>query len=167
MFHIFQQVTVTFQVTGGTAIFGQDFLVTANQVTLKRGESSAPLPITIIDDNLPEPSETFTVSLGQVSGGGVLGTITQTNVVIYVSDDPNGAFGTKNNTLKMKKIRTLRKVAVITLKSEQHLFLFFASFGLRLLLFWSRILMKTVKTKCNMSTDFYVLVYIFDLKDLL
>ena len=118
-------MTVTFQVTGGTAIFGQDFLVTANQVTLKRGESSAPLPITIIDDNLPEPSETFTVSLGQVSGGGVLGTITQTNVVIYVSDDPNGAFGTKNNTLKMKKIRTLRKVAVITLKSEQHFIFIF------------------------------------------
>ena len=86
-------MTVTFQVTGGSAIAGQDYFVSGNQVTLKKGESKAPLPIMIRDDSVPEPSETFTVSLGQVSGGGVLGTITQTNVVILVSDDPNGAFG--------------------------------------------------------------------------
>ena len=87
------QVTVTFEVTEGTALSGLDYRVTSNQVTMRRGESSAPLPVTIIDDNIPEFSETFTVTLNQVSGGGVLGTITQTNVIIDVSDDPNGAFG--------------------------------------------------------------------------
>ena len=80
-------------VTDGTAVSDLDFLVTSNQVTLRRNDKIAPLPIKIIDDNLPEFSETFTVTLNQVSGGGVLGTVTQTSVTIDVSDDPNGAFG--------------------------------------------------------------------------
>ena len=67
--------------------------MTSNLVTLRSGETKAPLPITIIDDIVPEKEETFTVTLDRVSGGGVLGTITQTNVVIQASDDLNGAFG--------------------------------------------------------------------------
>ena len=77
----------------GSAIVNQDYIVNGNQVTLPKGVSSVPLPITIKDDNIPEPSETFTVTLVQVYGGGVLGTIKETNVIILVSDDPNGAFG--------------------------------------------------------------------------
>ena len=67
--------------------------MTSNLATLRSGETKAPLPITIIDDIVPEKEETFTVTLDRVSGGGVLGTITQTNVVIQASDDLNGAFG--------------------------------------------------------------------------
>ena len=67
--------------------------MTSNLATLRSGEAKAPLPITIIDDIIPEREETFTVTLDRVSGGGVLGTITQTNVVIQASDDLNGAFG--------------------------------------------------------------------------
>ena len=84
---------MTFRVSDGTAISGLDYIVDSNIVTLARGEKSVPLPIRIINDNVPELAETFGVELDQVSGGGTLGTVTSVNVVIDNSDDPNGAFG--------------------------------------------------------------------------
>lgn len=86
-------MTVTFTVTDGTALSGIDFLVLSNSVTLKRGETSAPVPLRIIDDTLPELAESFMVQLDQVTGGGVLGSVISTTVVIQPSDDPSGAFG--------------------------------------------------------------------------
>ena len=65
----------------------------ANEVTLLRGQTSVAIPIRIVDDALPEVSETFLIRLDQVSGGGVLGTAISTNIIIQASDDPNGAFG--------------------------------------------------------------------------
>ncbi|XP_052793587.1 adhesion G-protein coupled receptor V1-like [Mya arenaria] len=88
----FGEVTVTFKVTDGTALSGIDFLVLFNSVTLKRGETSAPLPLRVIDDTLPEVAEMFSVQLDQVSGGGVLGSVTSATIIIHASDDPNGAF---------------------------------------------------------------------------
>lgn len=86
-------MTVTFKSIDGTALSGIDYVLMANQVTLLRQQTSAAIPIRIIDDSLPEVAETFTIQLDQVSGGGVLGTVTSTTVVIEASDDPNGAFG--------------------------------------------------------------------------
>lgn len=87
------QVTVTFNTVDGTALSGIDYVLMSNQVTLLRSQTSAAIPIRIIDDSLPEVAETFLVQLDQVSGGGVLGTVTSTSVIIEASDDPNGAFG--------------------------------------------------------------------------
>lgn len=86
-------MTVTFKAIDDTALSGIDFVLMANEVTLLRGQTSAAIPIRIVDDTLPEVSETFMIQLDQVSGGGVLGTVTSTSVVIEASDDPNGAFG--------------------------------------------------------------------------
>lgn len=49
--------------------------------------------LAIVDDNIPEFNESFTVVLTSVSGGAVLGTVLETTVVILANDDPNGALG--------------------------------------------------------------------------
>lgn len=87
------QVTVSIIVTDGTAMQGSDYFLLTPQVTLERGQKSVAVPLRIVDDSVPEQSETFTVQLDQVSGGGVLGTVTSTTVYIDISDDPSGVFG--------------------------------------------------------------------------
>ena len=88
------QVTVKFRAVNGTAKEHADFEVLSDTAVLPDGASSADLPIRIINDNLPEPMETFYIELtNQITGGGVLGTATYAVINILASDDPAGAFG--------------------------------------------------------------------------
>ncbi len=65
----------------------------AGVVVIPAGIRIVPLPIAILDDNIPEFSETFVVRLVGISGGGSLGTLRSSTVTAEASDDPNGAFG--------------------------------------------------------------------------
>ena len=56
-------ITVTYGVTGDTATIGQDFVGGQGTVTIPAGVSRVTVPIPIINDNLPEPTETFVFSL--------------------------------------------------------------------------------------------------------
>ena len=56
-------ITVTYGVTGDTATDGQDFVGGQGTVTIPAGVSRVTVPIPIINDNLPEPTETFVFSL--------------------------------------------------------------------------------------------------------
>ena len=89
---LFGEVEVEFRVTSGTATIS-DYAPTLGSVTLITDQSSASIPITIIDDTDPEFDETFTVELIRVTGGATFGQRTQAVVTILANDDPNGRFG--------------------------------------------------------------------------
>lgn len=88
------QVTVKFQTIPGTAEVGIDYSVTSTDVILYDGETTKPLPLEVINDQTPEVAETFRVILlEQITGGAVLGSPDEAEVIIEQSDDPYGNFG--------------------------------------------------------------------------
>src|ERR1700730_15985624 len=56
-------VTVTYGITGDTATAGLDFVGGTGTVTIPAGVSRVTVPIQIINDTLPEPTEDFVFSL--------------------------------------------------------------------------------------------------------
>ena len=91
---IIHQVSVKFEVVGGSATFGLDFRVTGSEVILDNDVREAAIPLDLINDALPELEESFTVRLlNQLTGGATLGPLVETHITILESDDPYGAFG--------------------------------------------------------------------------
>jgi len=91
-------VTVAYSATGVTASEGPDFEAPDSTVTISAGDTSATIDVTIKGDTRVEASETFTVSLGTVTGegdvSGAAGTATGTildndNYTIAVAPQPN------------------------------------------------------------------------------
>lgn len=62
-------------------------------IVIPSGVTTVPVPIAILQDDIPEFSEMFTVQLLGIAGGGRLGTVRSSTITIAASDDPNGAFG--------------------------------------------------------------------------
>ena len=88
------QVTVQFRAINGEAQDMQDFSLLSHEVVLSSGETSKLVPIIIVDDRIPELSETFTIELqDQITGGASLGENRTAVITIEPSDDPNGVFG--------------------------------------------------------------------------
>ena len=88
------QVTVQFRAINGEAQDMQDFSLLSREVVLSSGETSKLVPIIIVDDRIPELSETFTIELlDQITGGASLGENRTAVITIEPSDDPNGVFG--------------------------------------------------------------------------
>ncbi|XP_014662998.1 PREDICTED: G-protein coupled receptor 98-like isoform X2 [Priapulus caudatus] len=89
----FGQVSVKFLVTQGNATQGLDYSVASSEVVFYSGDTEKEVPIVIINDVAPELAETFTITLtNQTTGGAVVGSVRETEVVIDESDDPRGAF---------------------------------------------------------------------------
>lgn len=71
-----------------------DFALTSNQIVLGSGETSKLVPLVIVNDLIPEMSESFTVELlDQVTGTAKVGSARSAVITILPSDDPNGVFG--------------------------------------------------------------------------
>lgn len=71
-------LTAQVNVSGGTATAGEDYTFTPLIVTFAPGEMSAPIPITLLEDEEDEPTETLILELSNIEGG-VAGTpLTQT-----------------------------------------------------------------------------------------
>lgn len=88
------QVTVKFQTIPESASANFDYSVTSTDVILYNGETSKQLPIEVINDRIPELEETFRVRLlDQITGGAILGSPVEAQILIESSDDPNGNFG--------------------------------------------------------------------------
>ena len=82
-------VTVTYGVTGDTATDAQDFVGGQGTVTIPAGVSRVTVPIQIINDNLPEPTETFVFSLITVpSNNASIGTPRTSRVSILDDETP-------------------------------------------------------------------------------
>ena len=81
---------VQWEAVPGTAT-ADNYNSTGGVVTLANGTRSAPVPISIEDDTVPEFSEMFTIRLVGVVGGARLGGVSSAMVTISASDNPNGA----------------------------------------------------------------------------
>ena len=81
-------VTVSYATVPGTATPGQDYLTANGVLTFGAGETTKTIAITILNDSLDEPAETFTVTLSSPGGGATLGTPSSAVVTITDEDVP-------------------------------------------------------------------------------
>ncbi|HRK26831.1 MAG TPA: Calx-beta domain-containing protein, partial [Chitinophagales bacterium] len=56
-------ITVTYTTSNGTATAGTDYLTISANATIPAGQTCVNVSIPIVDDNIPEPTETFNVTL--------------------------------------------------------------------------------------------------------
>src|SRR5205085_2211249 len=64
-------VTVNFSTANGTAIAGLDYIATSGTLTFNAGVMTQTFSVPIINDNVSEPTETFTVNLTAAVGAGI------------------------------------------------------------------------------------------------
>lgn len=74
-------VTVNYATSNGTAIAPADYAVTSGTLTFGPGTTSQTFEVTIAQDLVAEPNESFTVTISDATGGAALG-IAETTVVI-------------------------------------------------------------------------------------
>jgi hypothetical protein len=81
-------ITLTVNTANGSATAGNDYVgITGGSVTIPAGAGSFGIEVTILNDLIVEPSETFTVAIGNPSAGSVvtaqaLGTITDNDSAV-------------------------------------------------------------------------------------
>lgn len=81
-------VTVTVATADGTATAGEDYTAPAGSVTIAAGETTASVSVAILDDEVHDPGETFTVEISSPTGGAQLGDDTRSTVTILDDDPP-------------------------------------------------------------------------------
>lgn len=74
----------------GSASSGSDFDPISQTVTFSPGVSSVALPVTILDDSLPEGDEMFTVVLSSPSPDAVLSPPSTATILIRINDNAGG-----------------------------------------------------------------------------
>ncbi|XP_021064109.1 adhesion G-protein coupled receptor V1 [Mus pahari] len=94
----FETVNVYWKATPDSAGL-EDFQPPHGMLQFADGQVIAPIHVTIIDDSEFELSETFSISLTSVTGGGRLGNDVLVNVVIPLNDSPFGIFGFEKKTV--------------------------------------------------------------------
>jgi hypothetical protein len=75
-------VTVDYATADGTATAGSDYAAAAGRVTFAPGETSRTATVLVSGDRLVEPTETFSVNLGNVSGNAAIAWTTGTGNVV-------------------------------------------------------------------------------------
>lgn len=75
-----EEVRVTFELAGGTATAGQDYVAPSTTVTIPRGQTQAAVDVPVVGDTADEPNETFelrvlTATAAAIGRGTALGTI--------------------------------------------------------------------------------------------
>ncbi|NDA66246.1 MAG: hypothetical protein EBY09_06345, partial [Verrucomicrobia bacterium] len=83
-------VTVPFNSVNGTALHGSDYLGVTNTLTFGTNVASQNITVPILNDQIQEPSETFTVNLGLPGGEASLGA--NTSVVVTILDNDSTLF---------------------------------------------------------------------------
>lgn len=92
-------MSVRFETISGTALVGKDFSISSDKVTLGDGETRVPVPVAIINNQVPQLEHFFTVQLlNETTGGARLGLVTKTVVTIEDYDYPHGIFGRRNGS---------------------------------------------------------------------
>ncbi|MBV1907931.1 MAG: hypothetical protein KUG78_01335 [Kangiellaceae bacterium] len=79
-------VVVNYSTSDGSAVTASDYIATTGQITFADGETSQLISYQLIDDQLFEPDEQFSIELSNVSGDAVLAGSTS-NITI-LDDDP-------------------------------------------------------------------------------
>ncbi|XP_067838274.1 adhesion G-protein coupled receptor V1 [Heptranchias perlo] len=101
----FGEVNVAWEALPGSANFS-DFTPAYGNFTFADGKSSAFLEIIIVDDNLTEFLETFSVTLTQVTGGAKMGDDIVVTVNIPNNDSPVGMFGFEERSVTVQEPQT-------------------------------------------------------------
>uniref|UniRef100_UPI00398F1058 adhesion G-protein coupled receptor V1 isoform X2 n=1 Tax=Pristiophorus japonicus TaxID=55135 RepID=UPI00398F1058 len=101
----FGEVNVAWEAHPGSANFS-DFTPACGNLTFADGKSSAVLEIVIVDDNLTEFLETFSVILTQVIGGAKMGDDIVVTVNIPNNDSPVGVFGFEERSVTVQEPQT-------------------------------------------------------------
>jgi serralysin len=65
-------ITVNYQTANNTAITGSDYISNSETLTFNPGETSKTITVQILDDNLTEPTENFSLNLSNVTGNAVI-----------------------------------------------------------------------------------------------
>lgn len=88
-------MSVRFSTISQSATLGSDYQVSSYLITLINGQSSAVVPIRIINDDLSEFNESLIIKLEESSltGGAKLGSPQQCVVTILENDYPYGLIG--------------------------------------------------------------------------
>jgi hypothetical protein len=79
--------TIAYSTANGTAD-GSDYTAQSGTLTFGPGVAVTGFNVPIVDDNVDEPAESFTVSLSAPTGGAQLGTTPSTEVTIIDNDPP-------------------------------------------------------------------------------
>lgn len=85
-------VTATYATVDGRAVAPDDYSATSGTVVFTEGQTTAEIPVPIVDDTDPEIVEDFSFSLLSVTGGS-LGNVTRATIFIAASDSPFGVVG--------------------------------------------------------------------------
>ena len=80
--------TVQYATGGGTATAGQDYRSATDTLTFGANEASKSITLTIVNDAIDEPDETFNVTLSNPTGGATLGSPAVSQVSILDNDQP-------------------------------------------------------------------------------
>ena len=70
---------------------GSDFLATTSVVSFNDGVATSDATLVIVNDNLPEGNETFTVTITDARNGAEIGIRNTMTLVILASDEPFGS----------------------------------------------------------------------------
>tara|TARA_R110002073_G_scaffold315027_1_gene487457 strand:- start:2284 stop:6231 length:3948 start_codon:yes stop_codon:yes gene_type:complete len=104
-------VSVVFATSNGTAIAGADYTGKTQTVSFADGDSATQtITVSIIDDTVDEPNETFNVTLAGATGGAVLGA--KASVVTILDNDPTdpGTGSTVAGSIYIDKVENLQEV---------------------------------------------------------
>ena len=83
------EVSITLNLTDGTATAGSDYDGTPITITFADGETSKTVDIPIVDDTIYEGDETLNLTLSDPTGGATLGTQQTSTLTILDNDTPN------------------------------------------------------------------------------
>jgi prepilin-type processing-associated H-X9-DG protein len=81
-------VAVDYATANGTATAGLDYTATNGTLTFAPGETNQSIVVPILNDGIVESTETFTVALGNTTGGAVLGT--PVTATVRITDNDKG-----------------------------------------------------------------------------
>ncbi|OCU02316.1 adhesion G-protein coupled receptor V1 [Xenopus laevis] len=93
------QVAVEWAIVGGTATKNEDFIVDDNVLIFAEGETRKLVTLTIMDDLVPEESETIIIQLTQTDGGSrILPSSDTVKIVILANDNVAGVIRFHSNS---------------------------------------------------------------------
>ena len=102
--------SVAYATKDGTAVAVEDYVAKTGTLTFAPGEDTAEIVIEIIDDDIEEDDEYFTVELSYPTGGLALGAVS-TSTVTIINDDFPGVF-----SFPVEEVRVAENEKEVTLK---------------------------------------------------
>jgi Calx-beta domain/Bacterial Ig domain len=121
-------VRVTYDTANGSATAGSDFAQQSNKtISFAPGETSKQISVPITNDNVPEPTEQFSVTLSAPTGGASLGKATGTgtiqdedNPTVSISDTAvqEGNSGTRNAIFTVSLSTAISRTATVNYATQ-------------------------------------------------